>query len=144
MGKWTMRSYNGRTNDGCDYSIPLDAMLPSILSESPKSSHDIANEAGRSYRYIVEAMSKLRKEGRCHIAKWKRGTSGPPSPVYAWGPGEDAARPRAITERAKQKKWRESAKGRATLAARSARKKIQKSGLVAVDPLMAIMMGMTK
>lgn len=144
MGKWTMRSYNGPTSAGCDYSVPLSVMVKSILADGPKDAHDIASQSGRNYGYVTEAMAKLRREGACHIVKWLRGDSGPPRPVYAIGPGEDAPRPKAYTQRMKTKRWRSTPKGQATLKARNTKAKIKNKGLAAVDPLMAVMMGMTK
>lgn len=48
----------------------------------------------------------LVKEGRIHVASYRRNYSGAPSPVYRLGPGKPAKKPRPFTQAEKAARWR--------------------------------------
>lgn len=59
----------------------------------------------RSTAHIT--LRRWRLQGVIHVVEWRRYESnGQPAPVYAWGAGKDAARPKRMTKYESIKRWR--------------------------------------
>lgn len=63
-----------------------------------------APDASRTWAH--DTLRILHRAGAIHIARWKRGMQGPACPVYLWGQGVDAERPKKLTSAQKCKAWR--------------------------------------
>ncbi len=52
-------------------------------------------------------LTRWHAHGLIHIAEWRRyASNGLPAPVYAWGKGKDAARPKPIAKVESIRRWR--------------------------------------
>lgn len=52
-------------------------------------------------------LTRWHAQSLIHIAEWRRyASNGLPAPVYAWGAGRDAPRPKPITKAESIRRWR--------------------------------------
>lgn len=125
-------------------SPALAAARARLQSGERLTAHDVWAAADgcicRSAAHIT--LTRWRAQGLIHIAAWRRyASNGLPAPVYAWGAGRDAPRPKPITKAESIRRWRRAhpdlvcaqhnrAKAR-KLAARPPR----------LEPLMAALLG---
>lgn len=101
-------------------------------------------EQGMGKRYACRVVRDWKADALIHVARYERNTSGPPIPFYAWGPGEDAARPKPVRARVRARKWRRDnpdAYLRSVLLQR-AKRLVKKPP--AMDPVLAALMGMSQ
>lgn len=108
--KIDMTTFKGRQKPGRDYSTALRDLLPSVIGEKPKSKLEICAEVGRNHSTVTRVMEKVR--GQIHIAEWRRGESGPITPLWIWGKGEDAPKPDPLTNSEKSRRYRSTEHGR--------------------------------
>lgn len=72
------------------------------------SAHDAEEVAHLHIRRVREYLKYLHKQGEIHIDRWERKhKQGPWHPVYAGGPGTDAARPLGKTNAEMMRNYRE-------------------------------------
>lgn len=113
------------------------AMTISALAEATGCCHQTISKIIKSERHNL------------HIQSWKRSKRGPMAPRFRLGQGDDAKMPQKLTAAQKCKRWRNTEEGRQRSSeygrgyesAASARKKIEQSGVRAIDPLLAAIMG---
>jgi len=80
------------------------AKIEALLRAEPMTVKQIAEKLHISKKTSHVYNQHLRP--LLHIAKWSRELTGPPAPMFAWGPGKDAKRPRAMTGVEKTKAYR--------------------------------------
>jgi hypothetical protein len=66
----------------------------------------LTDDGSRSWAH--DTLKKWHAAGLVRVVRYERGMSGPAMPVFAWGAGKDAARPKKFTEAQKSKRWRRS------------------------------------
>ena len=86
------------------------AQIKLILSVCPMHKHDIAELIPADIRTTRIYLNYLHRAKRIHIARWERDIEGRertyPTPVFAWGKGEDAEKPARFTvKEIKQRVW---------------------------------------
>ena len=88
-------------------------------------------------------LSKLHKNGEIHIAKWQRGDSGPPRPLFAWGSGTDAPKLKAMTRAQLSRRYRKriAANNPDKAVAQSERKNLKQRTTPILDPIHAALLG---
>lgn len=88
--------------------------ISEILREAPASMTDLAGEMGVHRETAIRYIRILRKHGLARIGAWdRRDAGGAPIALYAFGPGINAKRPKALgvsPERAKEHSARHYAK----------------------------------
>ena len=77
-------------------------VLKQALERGPNHALALADLTGVSYRRVHEFCRVMHAEGKIHITNWRKvERNGPPVPIYAWGEGEDAERPKPAALRNK-------------------------------------------
>lgn len=76
------------------------------LEASPCLAAELEQLAFTTKRNTLKHLKQLREEGAIHVCRWERGTAGPFRPVYQWGPGKDARRPKPLTLATRLKTYR--------------------------------------
>ena len=61
-----------------------------------------------SKTWAHETLRNWHKAGKIHVVRWRRGKQGPALPVYRWGAGNDATRPKPLTNSQKSRRWRKA------------------------------------
>lgn len=101
-------------------------ILQVLKTQGPMNRYTIAEKVHVAKRTIQSShyMEMLHDEGLVHVCDYERlHRHGPPTIIWAFGPGKDAPRPKLVTD--SQAKYK-------------AKTRIARLGLEAVDPLMAI------
>ena len=93
-------------------AYPLSPALTAARARLQSGEHLTARDVWESDAHICRSAAHLtltrwHAQGLTHIAEWRRYSSnGMPAPVYAWGEGKDAPRPRPITKAECTRRWR--------------------------------------
>jgi hypothetical protein len=103
-----MTNFAGNRKNGRDYSVALRDLLPTIIGSTPMTMRQIEKVSGRDHETVRRIIGKVRH--MVHIAAWTR-VHHTPTPLYLWGAGEDAPRPRPLTYSEKSKKYRSTENG---------------------------------
>lgn len=76
------------------------ALIRKMLGVRPCTSFDVEGQLRVSLRSANRNLQALHAAKEAHITRWWRGGGfGPWVPVYAAGPGRDAAKPKPITDK---------------------------------------------
>ncbi|UEP31595.1 hypothetical protein [Burkholderia sp. B21-007] len=79
-----------------EYS-PAFAVIKQALLKAPDNALGLSEKAGVSYRRAHEFCRLMHEAGQIHITGWRKNyRNGPPSPIWAWGEGDDVKRPKPI------------------------------------------------
>ena len=141
MKPWTMASYNGPKLEEHDYSYTLRDVVPGLIAVKPKSAAQVAELAGRHIATAREFLADMHAAGQCHITGWKRAVRGPFIAFYLLGPGEDAPKPRPLSQKERCRRYRKTVRGQGVAVSNYIKRKAKAGGLRAVDPLLAAIMG---
>lgn len=90
------------------YSYTRRVLQELIASPDPLSIEDMMKLTNMSDTSIRDALNWLRGQDLAFIASWRRGGYGPMRRCWTAGKGEDAAKPKPLTQAAKSKRWREN------------------------------------
>lgn len=90
-------------------SVGLALIVDALQRTGNLTYLEAAAATGLSANTIKNAryMDVLVKQGRIHVAAWRRNRAGPMVAVYAAGPGEAAAKPEALSHAEKCRRHRE-------------------------------------
>lgn len=78
------------------------SVIKKELERAPCHAAALSEITGVSYRRVHELCRVMHAEGKIHITNWRKTErNGPPAPIYAWGEGEDAKRPKPAALRNK-------------------------------------------
>lgn len=96
--------------------------------------------------WAFETLKRPHRQGLTHIAEWRRSPVGPMSPVYAWGSGKDAPKPKPLTDAEKCKRYRTRMKQEEPerFAAMRMKQKFKHRRTPLMDPLIALATGYRK
>lgn len=95
-----------------------DMLLAALIAYGPMTAKDLVEQLKLTRRSVDSAIhyAKVRNK-RMHISNWRRPEhQGALAPLYSFGPGVDAERPKPLTGKQINKKYR--AKNRALINAR--------------------------
>lgn len=102
-----MRARRGIVTPG---SPSMRRIVVALVAHGPMSPEEIALEACMSESTLTHAqyLKTLRAAGLVHVFKWDRSHNGPPTPIWAAGPGKDAKRPKPYSTAEKCRRWKKS------------------------------------
>lgn len=82
--------------------------LIKLLARAPHTTAELAEFGFTTIKHASTIVKLLHtaEPKRCHVAYWRRGTSGPIAPVWRSGPREDAKRPEPLSSSEKCKRYR--------------------------------------
>ncbi len=87
-------------------------------------------------------LTRWHAHGLTHIAEWRRYSSnGRPAPVYAWGKGKDAPRPKTVAKYESVKRWRANHPDLVAAQINRAKARRLAAHPPKLDPLMAALTG---
>lgn len=104
----SMTNFAGKQKNGRDYSVALRDLLPTIIGSTPMTMRQIEKVSGRDHETVRRIIGKVRH--MVHIAAWTR-VHHTRTPLYLWGAGEDAPRPRPLTCAEKSRRYRATESG---------------------------------
>lgn len=77
-------------------------------ARAPLDGETIASRAYVGVRTFTNSYQQLLIEaGLIHIAAWRRSARGPFTPLFSFGPGEQAKKPPRLTDAEVSKRWKE-------------------------------------
>lgn len=122
----------------------LDAIREKIRAEMQAGAEFcwrdvLARADDASNAWAHGTLRNWHRAGETHVVRWVRGRQGPAMPVYRWGAGEDAARPRPLTNSQKSRRWRKS--NPELYAQHNWRKSMKKRTTPVLDPIHARLLG---
>lgn len=93
--------------------------------------------------WAFDTLKIPHRQGLTHIASWRRSPSGPMSPVYRWGAGKDAPKPKPLTDAQKCKRYRKKMKTEDPdrYAAMTRKHRYHRRKTPLMDPLLALVTG---
>lgn len=77
-----------------------------VLADGPATSATIAERVHIHRAHAVNYVLLLRKQKVLHIGKWHRPETGPVVAMYAIGSGPDKPKPKALTQKQIQRRYR--------------------------------------
>lgn len=83
-----------------------------VLTEGPCQVAVLEQRAFTTRRNTLKHLKQLREEGAIHVCRWEHGSAGPFRPVYQWGPGKDARRPKPLSGAARCESCRKRMRAR--------------------------------
>lgn len=101
--------------------------------------HGIWRIADSSPCWARKVLWQWHADGLIHITKYRRGDAGDYRPLYSWGPGQDARRPKALTAAQKCKRWRKAHPDKVAVAKKRAVFRNRTTPML--DPIVAALTG---
>lgn len=89
----------------------------------------------------LKMLRRLRKDKQTHIVNWRRGNAGKYYEVHGWGRGEDARKPKPLSDNQRYKRYNHSEKGEKRQKQYQMRNIALNRGLAGIDPLLAKLIG---
>lgn len=91
----------------------LDAIREKIRAEMQAGAEFcwrdvLARADDASNAWAHDTLRNWHRAGETHVVRWVRGRQGPAMPVYRWGAGNDATRPKPLTNSQKSRRWRKA------------------------------------
>lgn len=128
-------------------AYPLSPALAAARERLQRGERLSARDVWESDAHICRSaahvtLTRWHAQGLIHIAAWRRyASNGMPAPVYAWGAGRDAPRPKPISKYESLRRWRAAHPD--LVGAQHNRAKARKLAACPprLDPLMAALMG---
>lgn len=100
-----------------EHGTAVQRVLWHLMEGGPCSRDQLQQDAGVGDDSIGAILTRLRRQGRAHIAGWTREYR--TVAVYAYGPGRDARKPAARAGHERARTYRRRQKARAFLGAPS-------------------------
>lgn len=85
----------------------LGRVLDALREHGDMEPDDIAEAAHTCCATILGGgyLRKLVEFGLIRVSKWRRNTTGGPTPIYSATPGKSASKPRAFTHSERTRRW---------------------------------------
>lgn len=80
--------------------------IEAAIRQGTRDATDVALAACTVRTHAQKILKRMHAEKLIHIARWKQGVTGPKVPVYRWGPGRDAPKPKPLDSATKCKRYR--------------------------------------
>ena len=86
-----------------------DKVLKLLESGQRKTRSELAELTGIGINAMHAYLADMMSQDLIHIHSWQRNSPGSPSPVYAFGKGKNAEKPKPMTNAEKKRKHRKCA-----------------------------------
>lgn len=99
--------------------------------------HAMVPDASKTWAH--QTLKRLHHKELVHVVQYKRGEQGPAMPVFAWGKGKDARKPKKLSFSVKSKRWRDNNPDK--VEAYKKAKNYRRRKTPPMDPIHAMMLG---
>ena len=81
-------------------------LVEAALKAAPASTRALAGIVFTDLRHVHRITKHMRDNKLIRVVRWEPGSSGCPRPVFAWGPGRDANRPKPKSSKQRCREYR--------------------------------------